>query len=62
MDKHELDKTVEELAEILSTLSDILDDTRRLRLRISDTMYDLENMRSDLEAFGDDLDEENEDD
>ena len=58
MDKHELDKRIRKLEEILSELGGIHDDTMDLKSRLDDAIYDLENLRSDLEAFGDGLDKE----
>lgn len=58
MDKHELDKRIRKLEEILSELGGIHDDTMGLKSRLDDAIYDLENLRSDLEAFGDELDKE----
>lgn len=59
MDKCELDKKIKKLDEILSAFGDIYEDMRLLRLRLADTIYELENMRSDLEAFGDEINKEN---
>lgn len=59
MDKCELDKKLKKLVEILSAFGDIYEDMRLLRLRLADTIYELENMRSDLEAFGDEINKGN---
>lgn len=61
MDKYELDKKIKKLEEILSALGGIHDDIDNLSSRLDDAIYDLEDMRSDLEAFGDELDKENKD-
>lgn len=58
MDKHELDKRIKKLEEILSELGGIHDDTVDLKSRLDDAIYDLENLRSDLEAFGDEISED----
>lgn len=60
MDKYDFDKKLKKLAEILSAFGDIYEDMRLLRLRLADTIYELENMRSDLEAFSDELDKDKE--
>ena len=58
MDEYDFDKKLEKLAEILSELGDIRKEMDFLSSRLYDSIYDLENMRSDLEAFGDELDED----
>ena len=58
MDKHELDKKIRKLEEIRLELEGIHDDTMDLKSRLDDAIYDLENLRSDLEEFGDGLDKE----
>lgn len=58
MDKYDLDKKIVKLEEILSNLRGIYEDVNFLRSRLDDAIYELENMRSDLEAFDDEIDEE----
>lgn len=58
MDKYDFDKKLEKLAKVLSELGGIHQEMTFLRSRLDEAIYDLENMRSDLEAFGDELDEE----
>lgn len=62
MDKYDLDKKIVKLEEILSNLRSIYEDVNMLRSRLDDAIYELEHMKSDLEAFSDELDEENKDD
>ena len=62
MDKYDLDKKIVKIEEILSNLRGIYEDVNFLRSRLDDAIYELEHMKSDLEAFGDELDEENKDD
>ena len=62
MDKYDLDKKIVKLEEILSELGSIREDMDLLSSRLYDAIYDLENMRSDLEAFNDEFDTENKDD
>lgn len=62
MDKYDLDKKIVKLEEILSNLRDIYEDVNMLRSRLDDAIYELEHMKSDLEAFNDELDEEDKDD
>ena len=62
MDKYDLDKKIVKLEEILSNLRDIYEDVTMLRSRLDDAIYELEHMKSDLEAFNDELDEEDKDD
>ena len=62
MDKYDLDKKIVKLEEILSNLRGIYEDVNFLRSRLDDAIYELEHMKSDLEAFGDELEEENEND
>ena len=62
MNKYDLDKKIVKLEEILSELRDIRTDMDILSSRFYDAIYELENMRSDLEAFNEELDEENKDD
>ena len=62
MDKYDLDKKIVKLEEILSNLRGIYEDVNFLRSRLDDAIYELENMKSDLEAFNDELDEENKND
>lgn len=58
MDKYDLDKKIVKLEEILSNLRGIYEDVNFLRSRLDDAIYELENMKSDLETFNDELDEE----
>ena len=60
MNKYDLDKKIVKLEEILSELGGIREDMDILSSRLYDAIYELENMRSDLEAFDDEIDEENE--
>ena len=62
MDKNDLDKKIVKLNEILSDLRGIREDMDILSSRLYDAIYELETMRSDLETFSDELDEENKDD
>ena len=59
MDKYDLDKKIVKLEEILSDLKVIREDMDILSSRLYDAIYELETMRSDLETFSDELDEEN---
>lgn len=59
MNKYDFDKKIVKLEEILSELGGIREDMDILSSRLYDAIYDLENMKSDLEAFNDELDEEN---
>ena len=61
MDKYDLDKKIVKLEEILSNLRGIYEDVNFLRSRLDDAIYELEHMKSDLEAFSDELEEENKD-
>lgn len=58
MNKYDFDKKIVKLEEILSELGGIREDMDLLSSRLYDAIYDLENMRSDLEAFNDELEEE----
>ena len=58
MDKYDLDKKIVKLNEILSDLKGIREDMDILSSRLYDAIYELEHMKSDLEAFNDELDEE----
>lgn len=58
MDKYDLDKKIVKLEEILSELGGIREDMDLLSSRLYDAVYELENMKSDLEAFGDEFEEE----
>lgn len=62
MDKYDLDKKIVKLEEILSELGGIREDMDLLSSRLYDAIYELERMKSDLETFNDELDEENKDD
>ena len=62
MDKYDFDKKIVKLEEILSELGGIHEDMNFLRSRLDDAIYELENMKSDLETFNDELDEEDKDD
>ena len=62
MDKNDLDKKIIKLNEILSDLRGIREDMDILSSRLYDAIYELEVMRSDLETFSDELEEENKDD
>ena len=62
MDKYDLDKKIVKLEEILSNLRGIYEDVNMLRSRLDDAIYELEHMKSDLEAFDDEFDEENKND
>ena len=62
MNKYDLDKELVKLEEILSDLRGIREDMDILSSRFYDAIYELENMRSDLETFNDELDEEDKDD
>lgn len=61
MNKYDLDKKIVKLEEILSELGGIREDMDLLSSRLYDAIYELEHMRSDLETFSDELDEENKD-
>lgn len=61
MNKYDLDKKLVKLEEILSELGGIREDMDLLSSRLYDAIYELEHMRSDLETFSDELDEENKD-
>ena len=61
MNKYDFDKKIVKLNEILSDLRGIHEDMDILSSRLYDAIYELENMRSDLETFSDELDEENKD-
>lgn len=58
MDKYDLDKKIVKLEEILSDIRGIYEEVNFLRSRLDEAIYELEKMRSDLEMFGDELDEE----
>lgn len=58
MNKYDFDKKIVKLNELLSDLRGIREDMDILSSRLYDTIYELENMRSDLETFSDELDEE----
>lgn len=58
MDKYDLDKKIVKLEEILSELGGIREDMDLLSSRLYDAIYELERMKSDLETFNDELDEE----
>lgn len=58
MNKYDFDKKIVKLNEILSDLRGIREDMDILSSRLYDAIYELENMRSDLETFNDELDEE----
>lgn len=58
MNKYDFDKKIVKLNEILSDLRGIREDMDILSSRLYDAIYELENMRSDLEAFDDEIDEE----
>ena len=66
MDKYDFDKKIVKLEEILSKLGGIYEDMsflsyiKFLRSRLDDVICELEDMRADLEAFGDDINEEKE--
>ena len=62
MDKYDLDKELVKLEEILSDLRGIREDMDILSSRFYDAIYELEHMKSDLETFSDELDEEDKDD
>ena len=62
MNKYDLDKKIVKLEEILSELGGIREDMDILSSRLYDAIYDLERMKSDLETFNDELDEEDKDD
>ena len=51
MDKYDLDKKIVKLEEILSNLRGIYEDVNMLRSRLDDAIYELEHMKSDLEAM-----------
>ena len=61
MDKYDLDKKIVKLEEILSDLRGIREDMDILSSRLYDAIYELEHMKSDLETFNDELDEEDKD-
>ncbi len=62
MDKYDFDKKIVKLEEILSELGGIREDMDILSSRFYDAIYELEHMKSDLETFSDELDEEDKDD
>ena len=62
MNKYDLDKELVKLEEILSDLRGIREDMDILSSRLYDAIYELEHMKSDLETFNDELDEEDKDD
>lgn len=62
MNKYDLDKKLVKLEEILSDLRGIREDMDILSSRLYDAIYELEHMKSDLETFNDELDEEDKDD
>lgn len=62
MNKYDLGKKIVKLEEILSELGGIREDMDLLSSRLYDAIYELENMRSDLKAFDDEIDEENKND
>ena len=62
MDKNDLDKKIVKLNEILSDLRGIREDMDILSSRLYDAIYELENMKSDLETFSDELDKEDKND
>ena len=61
MDKYDFNKKIVKIEEILSDLRSIREDMDILSSRLYDATYELEHMKSDLEAFNDELDEENKD-
>ena len=61
MDKYDFDNKILKLEGILSDLRSIREDMDILSSRLYDATYELEHMKSDLEAFNDELDEENKD-
>ena len=67
MDKYDFDKKIVKLEETISKLGCIREDMsflsfiKFLRSRLDDAICDLEDIRSDLEAFGDEINEENKD-
>ena len=62
MDKYDLDKKIVKLEEILSELADIRREMDIQSSHLYDAINELENMKSDLETFSDELDEEDKDD
>ena len=58
MDKYDFDNKILKLEGILSDLRGIREDMDILSSRLYDATYELERMKSDLETFGDELDEE----
>lgn len=58
MNKYDFDKKIVKLNEILSDLRGIREDMDILSSRLYDAIYELEHMKSDLEAFDDEIDEE----
>lgn len=58
MNKYDLDKKLVKLEEILSDLRGIREDMDILSSRLYDAIYELEHMKSDLETFNDELEEE----
>lgn len=62
MNKYDFDKKIVKLNEILSELGGIREDIDILSSRLYDAIYELKDMKSDLEAFGDEFDEENKND
>ena len=61
MNKYDFDKKIVKLNVILSDLRGIREDMDILSSRLYDAIYELEHMKSDLETFSDELDEENKD-
>ena len=51
MNKYDFDKKIVKLEEILSELGGIREDMDILSSRLYDAIYDLKNMKSDLEAM-----------
>ena len=62
MNKYDFDKKIVKLEEILSELGGIREDIDILSSRLYDAIYELKDMKSDLETFSDELDEEDKDD
>ena len=60
MDKYDFDKKLKKLAKILSELGDIHCEMDSLKSRLCGDIYNLEDMRSDLEAFSDEVKKEQE--
>ena len=61
MNNYDFDKKIVKLNVILSDLRGIREDMDILSSRLYDAIYELEHMKSDLETFSDELDEENKD-